>query len=152
MKNFRKDAKIASVLIVAALLVSQAFRIQKSNPPVHSDISADPAVKSLMRRACYNCHSNETVWPWYSNVAPVSWLVANDVHEARRMMNFSEWGTYDRQKQSHKLTAIAEKMEDGSMPPWYYSMMHAESRLKPAERDQIRAWSLSAREPLSPSR
>jgi hypothetical protein len=149
MGNFRKDAKIAAVIVLAALIVSQAFRINKSNPPVHAGLSAKTPVNLLLRNACYDCHSNETVWPWYSNVAPVSWLLASDVSEGRRELNFSEWGTYGTEKQLHRLEAIAEEMQEGDMPPWYYSIMHADSRLKSEQRDQIRNWSLSARKMLS---
>ncbi len=146
MRSFRKDAKIAVLVLVAALLLAQAIRIQKSNPPVSADISTDPAVKHLLQRACYNCHSNETVWPWYSNVAPASWLVASDVNEGRRQLNFSEWGTYNRDTQARKLKAISEEVKDGDMPPWYYSMMHRESHLTPEEKERIRAWTGSAAE------
>ena len=140
MRQFRRNAKIATVIFCATFVVAQAFRIEKTNPPVHSDIVADQSVKSLLHRACYNCHSNETVWPWYSNVAPVSWLVGNDVKEARRHMNFSDWGTYSSSAQSRRLEAIAEVMKEGEMPPWYYSIMHPESRLSDSERNEIRNW------------
>jgi hypothetical protein len=144
MKSFRKHAKISILVIVAAFLISQAIRIKKSNPPVSSDIAADQAIEPILRRSCYNCHSNETVWPWYSNVAPISWLVASDVNEGRQHMNFSEWGNYDRDTQIHKLKGIAEKIEAGEMPPWYYLIMHGDERLNSAERNQIVAWTKTA--------
>jgi hypothetical protein len=140
MKSFRKGAKIGVLVLAAALVVAQAFRIGKTNPPERSDVAADPAVKSLLKRACYNCHSNETVWPWYSNVAPVSWLVRSDVNEGRTNLNFSEWAGYSRDVQAQKLIAVIKEVQDGDMPPWYYSMMHRESRLNQQERDRIKAW------------
>jgi hypothetical protein len=140
MRNLKKDAKIAVYVLVAALLLAQALRIEKSNPPVRSDISANPPIKQLLHRACYNCHSNETVWPWYSNVAPVSWLVGNDVKEARKRFNFSDWETYAGNLRIHKLTGIAEEMESGGMPPWYYALMHPDARLNQAERSIIQKW------------
>jgi hypothetical protein len=149
MRNFRKDARTAVVILLAALIVFQFFRIDKSNPPVHADISAKTPVYPLLRKACYDCHSNETAWPWYSNVAPVSWLLASDVREGRRKLNFSEWGTYGTEKQLDRLKAIAEEMQDGDMPPWYYSIMHADSRLSAEQRDRIRNWSLSTGKMLS---
>ena len=76
-----KILKLAGAALVVFLVVGQAFRIDKSNPPVESDVSAPPKVAEVMRRSCYSCHSNEVVWPWYADVAPVSWLVASDVHE-----------------------------------------------------------------------
>ncbi|HYK87968.1 MAG TPA: heme-binding domain-containing protein [Acidobacteriota bacterium] len=141
MRNWRKDLTIAAVVLVAALVVSQAFRINKINPQVRSDISAAPEISVLLRRACYNCHSSETVWPWYSNVAPVSWLIASDVSEGRSLLNFSDWGTYVPDLKIKKLRKIAEEVAGGDMPPWYYNTLHPEARLSEAERAQIRTWS-----------
>jgi hypothetical protein len=140
MRNVLKDAKIAALVLAAVLLLAQVIRMERSNPPVRYEISTNPAVQSLLRRACYNCHSNQTIWPWYSNIAPASWLVASDVHEGRQHLNFSEWGSYGGDKQSHKLNTIAEEIRDGDMPPWYYSLMHSESRLSSSERGQILSW------------
>ncbi len=140
MRNWRKDLKIAVFVVIAALIVSQAFRINKSNPPAQANLSAAPEISSLLHRACYNCHSNETVWPWYSNVAPVSWLIGSDVSEGRQLLNFSNWGTYTADLKTKKLKKIAEEVGGGDMPPWYYSMMHPEARITQAERDQIRTW------------
>jgi hypothetical protein len=136
----RKGVKVAAMILLAVLLLTQAFRIDKINPPVQSEISADPAVQPLLHRACYNCHSNETVWPWYSNLAPISWLLASDVKEGRSHVNFSTWGTYTSDIQSHKLAAIAEEVRDAGMPPWYYTLVHLEARLSPAERSSVGNW------------
>jgi hypothetical protein len=140
MRNIRKGAKTTAFVFLAILFLAQAIRIDRSNPPVRSDLTAEPAVKSLLRRACYNCHSNETVWPWYSGIAPVSWLVGSDVKDGRRHLDFSDWGSYDGTTQIHKLKAIAQEVGDGEMPPWYYSLMHGDSRLSQSERNQIVAW------------
>ena len=78
-----KILKLGAAAFVLFLIVAQAFRIDKSNPAVESDVSAPPQVKEVMRRSCYGCHSNEVVWPWYADVAPASWLVAYDVHQGR---------------------------------------------------------------------
>ena len=142
MKNIRKSLKTSAFIIIAVLFLAQAIRIDRSNQPVRADLSADPAIHSVLRRACYNCHSNETSWPWYSGVAPVSWLVGSDVEEGRQHVNFSEWGNYDQGTQSHKLRGIAEELQKGDMPPWYYTIVHTESRLSTAERDQIVNWAL----------
>jgi hypothetical protein len=104
------------------------------------------AVKPLLKRACYNCHSNETVWPWYSSVAPVSWLLGSDVQEARRKLNFSEWDTYAEDIRGYKLRGIAEEMEEEAMPPWYYSMVHRDARLSQGERDAVISWTATAAE------
>jgi hypothetical protein len=83
-------------------------------------------------RACYTCHSNETVWPWYTSVAPLSWLTQWDVDTGRRKLNFSEW---DRpQRDAHE---AAETVREGEMPPWYFAAGRPEARLTPAERGAL---------------
>jgi len=144
MRNIPKAVKTVVFAFVAVLFVAQAIRIDRTNPPVYSEIKADPAIMPVLRRVCYNCHSNETEWPWYAGLAPVSWLVGSDVHEGRQHLNFSEWGSYDSGTRSHKLMGIAEEVQHGEMPPWYYSWVHRDSRLSPSEREQILAWSAEA--------
>jgi hypothetical protein len=146
MNNVSKTLKKIAIALVVVLLMAQFVRMDKSNPPVRSDLTAPAEVTSIVRRACYNCHSNETSWPWYAEIAPVSWLVANDVREGREHLNFSEWGSYDGGTQSHKLRDIAEEVQDGEMPPWYYSVAHGESRLAPSERNRIFSWASGAPE------
>ncbi len=140
MRDLRRDAKIALIVLIAAFFAAQGFRINKRNPPVRADVAAPLEVGMLLHRACYNCHSNETVWPWYSNVAPISWLVGSDVSEGRELVNFSDWQTYSAELKSKKLKKIAEEVEGGDMPPWYYTMVHSEARLTAAEREQLRSW------------
>jgi hypothetical protein len=147
MNNLRKKAGITALILVAVFLLLQAKRPERSNPPVQSDLTADPEVKSLLRRSCYNCHSNETVWPWYSRVAPASWLIASDVNEGRRNLNFSEWASYSDPIQSRKLADIAEETREGEMPPWYYTLAHSDAKLSPSERDRIQAWAGSSAKP-----
>lgn len=140
MRSFRKDFKIAVLVLFGIFVVAQAFRANRTNPPVKSDISAHESVKPLLKRACYDCHSNETVWPWYSNVAPVSWLVANDVNGGRKHLNFSEWGSYRSDLQSKKLEEIIEEVEEGEMPLWYYSLAHSEAKLGRGDVNLLRSW------------
>jgi hypothetical protein len=139
MKRVSQGLKILILPLVVVLLLAQLIRIDKSNPPVRSDLASGSA-KPVLQRACYNCHSNETTWPWYSSVAPASWLVGRDVREARSHLNFSEWGIYDSGTRSHKLRGIAEEVQGGDMPPWYYVFVHRDSRLSASERNQILAW------------
>lgn len=139
MKNTGKVVKRAAISLVAVLLLAQVIRLERSNPPVRSDLAPVPA-KHVLQRACYNCHSNETNWPWYSNFAPVSWLVAMDVRDGRSHLNFSEWGAYDTVQRINKLGAIAEELKDEEMPPWYYAFVRRDSRLSEAERNQVLVW------------
>lgn len=104
-----------------------------SNPPVTQEAPwSSPAVRQLAVRACYDCHSNATVWPWYAHVAPMRWLVQHDVDDGRHELNFSEW---DRpQKGLHE---AAEAVETGEMPLWFYLPLHAEAELSAAEKQQL---------------
>jgi hypothetical protein len=130
------------LVLGAGLLVAQAFRIDRTNPPVTSEVAAPPEVAALLRRACYDCHSNETVWPWYAGLAPVSWLLAHDVGEGREKVNFSTWAALDRAKKRKRLTQSAEEVAEGEMPPWYYLPMHAAAHLAPEEKEALRRWAL----------
>jgi hypothetical protein len=125
------------------LLAAQAFRIDRRNPPVEHEIAASVELRDLLRRACYDCHSNATVWPWYGGVAPASWLLAHDVREGRRKLNFSGWGTYGSARRAKALRESAEEVAEGEMPPWYYRLLHREARLTPEEVATLRAWAAS---------
>ena len=104
-----------------------------TNPPVAAEPQWDsPQTRELAVRACYDCHSNETTWPWYSNVAPVSWLTQRDVDEGRQRLNFSEWG--QRRQDTRE---IAEIIYEGEMPPAQFLITHPEARLTDAEKQQL---------------
>lgn len=127
------------IVIGAAAMIAAALAIQlipyghsHSNPVVRAEPSWDSAeTRTLVSRACRDCHSNETTWPWYSYVAPVSWAVQRHVSEGRNELNFSEW---DR---SQEVDEIIEVVRDGSMPPRYYTLMHPEARLTGAEVEAL---------------
>lgn len=103
------------------------------NPPVTKQPAWDSArTQVLFSRACADCHSNETTWPWYSNVAPVSWLVTNDVDGGRGTFNVSEW---DRPQDD--VGDVAEVIQSGEMPPFYYTWMHSSAKLSSAEKQQL---------------
>jgi hypothetical protein len=137
MRGIWKSIGIVAIVLLA---VAQLARIDRTNPPVESDVPAPPEVKSVLRRACYDCHSNETVWPWYSHVAPVSWLLAYDVMEGREELNFSTWQGYDQAQRRKKLKETIETLNEGEMPPWFYWMMHPPARLADPERQAIIEW------------
>jgi hypothetical protein len=128
------------VVVTAFLVIAQVFRIDRTNPPIVQDVAAPPEVDGLLRRACYDCHSNETVWPWYSQVAPVSWLLARDVREGRQELNFSTWNAYESAKKIKKLEKSAEEAAEGEMPPWFYVAVHRDAALSPADVERLRAW------------
>ena len=98
-----------------------------SNPPVVQEPNWDAETRAVAQQACFDCHSYEVVWPWYSNIAPVSWLVQHDVEEGRQHLNFSEWTGRD----SHE---VGEVVAEGEMPPAQYLVMHPEAKLTQAEK------------------
>lgn len=135
--------KITRRIAFGALVVfaaSQFVPMARTNPPVIDDVPAPPEAKAILRRACYDCHSNETKWPWYSHVAPTSWLVTHDVNEARAKMNFSEWNKMPADKQARRLRQSLEEIDEKEMPPAIYLPMHPAARLSNADVGTLRAW------------
>jgi hypothetical protein len=125
---------------LAVLVVLQFFRVERTNPPVISEIQAPPEVREILRRSCYDCHSHETRWPWYSRVAPMSWLVADHVEHARGDLNFSDWPASDPEAQEHAFEDIREEVEEGEMPLASYLAMHPRARLSDEERELLLRW------------
>jgi mono/diheme cytochrome c family protein len=126
--------RISLVTIVGALLLAQVvpYGRDHSNPPVVEEPAWDSAqTRDLAVNACFDCHSNESVWPWYSNVAPISWLVQRDVDEGRESLNFSEW---NRPQEGDD---AAETVREGSMPPRQYLITHPSARLTDSQLDAL---------------
>jgi len=101
-----------------------------SNPPLVQEPHWDDQTRAIAQKACFDCHSNETVWPWYSNLAPLSWLIQRDVDEGRRYLNFSEWGRWESDE-------VGEVVAAGSMPPAQYFILHPEAKLTNAEKQTL---------------
>ena len=128
----------------AVVVLIQLVRPSMENAPVTGDIVVPAEVHTLLKRSCYDCHSNETTWPWYSQVAPVSWLVARDVNGGRKHLNFSSWESYEPGRKLKKLKEIAEEVGDGEMPMAIYVVMHSEAKLTEAEKKTIVDWAKGA--------
>lgn len=133
---------LVGVLIIAIVAI-QLVPVDRSNPPVEAEVPATAEAHAVLRRACYDCHSNETVWPWYSRIAPISWLLTRDVREGREALNFSTWNRLTTKEQIEALHESWEEVEEGEMPPWFYLPPHPDARLTPHDRSVLRAWSLS---------
>lgn len=138
----RKWLVLSGIAVVVVLIAIQFVPLDTTNPPVAQDIATSPEVKAILRRACYDCHSNETVWPWYSRIAPVSWLIVRDVREGREELNFSTWNRYSTQEQVKKLKESWEEVEEGKMPLWFYLPVHRDARLSAEDRALLRQWAL----------
>jgi cytochrome c551/c552 len=130
----RKSVKWAAIITVVLLVLIQLIPVNHTNPPVTREVKWDsPQTQALAERACGDCHSNKTVWPWVASIAPFSWLVANHVDEGRSRLNFSEWDKPNR----GEVDGMARTIQRGSMPTWDYVMMHPEANLTQAEKDAL---------------
>ena len=143
-KQFGRVVKWAALAFCVAFIAIQLLPVSRTNPPVQGDFRGSAEAVSVLRRACYDCHSNETVWPWYSRVAPLSWVIAHDVNEGRAALNFSTWNQLSAEKQAEAMNESWEEVAEAKMPTWYYVALHPEARLSPADQSVLRAWSASA--------
>jgi hypothetical protein len=125
--------------LVVVFIGIQFIPVERTNPPVQSDIDAPADVKAILKKACYDCHSNETNWAWYTKIAPMSLIAVKDVNEARAKLNFSEWGNYTTKTEQIK-KEIWEEVREENMPPWMYRVTHSESKLTPEEKNVLRNW------------
>jgi len=154
MKMFRKVIKWLGLLLICAFVVAQFIRPAKTNPAedpslaVENHVQVDPNVSAILDRSCNDCHSNKTRWPWYTQVAPVSWFVINHVNEGRQELNLSEFGKYDKRRQLGKLRQMCREVTDGAMPLSSYTPMHAGSKLSPDDVKTLCAWSDAQRAEL----
>jgi hypothetical protein len=124
-------------VVILALIGIQFIPVERTNPPVTSDIVAPAKVKEVLKRACYDCHSNETNWVWYTKVAPSSFLAVSDVNNARKHLNFSEWNL---NKEAKAKEEIWDELREEQMPPWQYKIFHSEAKLTIEEKNLIRNW------------
>ena len=121
---------------VIGFVLIQFIPVDQTNPPVASEPAwTSPQAEEIAVQACYDCHSNETVWPWYSQIAPASWLVVRDVRSGRRHLNFSDWD--NMRGEAREGEVMAEVIYEGEMPPAYYLTMHPEARLTDAEKREL---------------
>ena len=132
MLLFTLGAFVALVIVIQLV----PFGRNHTNPPVVQEPNWDsPRTRELAVRACFDCHSNETVWPWYSNIAPISWLVYRDVLEGREHLNYSEWGS--QRGEGSEPGEAAEVISNGQMPPAYFLITHPYARLSNTEKQEL---------------
>jgi hypothetical protein len=129
---------IAGLVLFAAL---QVIPVDRSNPPVTRNVDAPPRVAAILRTSCYDCHSNEVRRPFYAYIAPVSWLVADDVKKGRALLNFSRWDRYSREKQDTLRGRCYDLASENLMPLPTYLIMHRDARLDSEKIEEIRKWS-----------
>ena len=144
-KLFRIIRWIA-IVAFCCFVVSQFFGPAKTNPTsnpsqsVESRLQVTPPVAAILERSCNDCHSNKTRWPWYSSVAPVSWLVIGDVNEGRQNMNLSEWGRYTKRDVDGLLKQICQEVKSGGMPLPIYRPLHPSAKLSTEDVKTLCDW------------
>jgi hypothetical protein len=154
----RKTVIVALGALLVIFIAAQFIRPDRTNP------HADPAlvitaqlpvpgeIQAILHNSCFDCHSNETRWPWYSQIAPVSWFVADDVAEGRRHLNFSLWGTYKESRRIDRLDAMVREVDRGGMPLPSYLAMHRAARMDDSTRDYFCNWAEHTSDSLSAGR
>jgi hypothetical protein len=139
MRHWKKRTWVL-FFVIDLLVVIQFIPVNRNNPEVTGEINAPEEVMAILRRSCYDCHSNETVWPWYSYVAPASWLISRDVHDGREELNFSEWTTYTEKRKRHKRKECYEEIAEGEMPLWFYVPLHPDAELMQEDIQTLVSW------------
>jgi len=135
--------KIFGIIFLVVLIGIQFISIDKNNPPIDESLdffsteSFSPEGVELIKNACYDCHSNESKYPWYSNIAPISFVLEDHIKEGREELNFSEYQSYSAKKKNHKLEEISEALREGWMPLDNYVWMHSEAKLSLEQRDML---------------
>ena len=147
-----KKAYIITLSVLIPFLLIQFITVEKDNPPVDKTLTlaAPPKVMSILKNSCYDCHSNETVWPFYSYVAPFSWLIYRDVKFGREDLNFSEWNKMDEKDKNHKKEEIIEEISRDTMPIPFYIITHPSANLSAEDKLLIKNW-LTGRETQKPT-
>jgi hypothetical protein len=144
--------KWIGISLVVLFVVSQAIRPAKTNPAVdetrtmQANTHMSPEVATILERACSNCHSSKTMWPWYSQIAPVSWFIVSDVNGARTQLSLSDWGTYKPEKKATKLQEIWEQVEQGDMPLKSYVLINPTAKLSESDKQLLCDWAKQERE------
>ncbi|PYS21766.1 MAG: cytochrome C [Acidobacteria bacterium] len=151
----KRILKIVLIVIVVIFVGMQAIRPTLSNPPVdelqtiNGRTQMTPQVAAILDRSCRDCHSNKTVWPWYTQIAPVSWWLSNHVNDGRRNLNLSEWGKLASDRQDRKLRQMCDEVQDGAMPLSSYLPMHPTAKLSDQDKKVLCDWTDAERQRLT---
>jgi hypothetical protein len=146
----KKVLKIVAVILFVAFVGIQFNRPNRTNPPINQSETLEASnevpnhIEKILKRSCKDCHSNETVYPWYSNVAPISWQVVDHIRVGRDELNFSIWNTYSKERKERKLGQICEEVESGEMPHNQYLWIHREAILSDADKKALCDWTKTA--------
>lgn len=142
----KKIIKIVLSVVILAFIVIQFFRPDRTTSEAYEEnhitkmMNVPDNVHQILKRSCFDCHSDHTRWPWYSNIAPASWLVAKDVRYGRAKMNFSQWGKMSEGKREARLESICDEISDDEMPLKKYLLLHSDAKLSRQDKDILCNW------------
>jgi hypothetical protein len=153
--QIQKILKWAAITLFTIFAALQFIRPARTNPPINESrtiqahVRLTPEVANILDRSCNDCHSHQTRWPWYTNIAPVSWFVVNHVNVGRREMNFSDWAQYTTAEQEQLLRKICGEVKSGAMPMSSYLSLHSEARLSSEDVRVLCDWASAETERLA---
>jgi hypothetical protein len=138
----KKFLKIVAIIFAVGFIAIQFFRPDFTNPPFNqAEVLQTPEnIQKILRTSCYDCHSHETVYPWYAKVQPSAWFLADHINEGRRHLNFSVWNTYEPRRQAKKLEEICEEVKGGYMPLPSYLWIHWDAKLNEEQVQALCDW------------
>jgi len=146
-----KIVKKVAVALLVIFIAMQFYRPEKNQAQGNhtaqflTETNPSSDIKIILQQTCYDCHSNNTEYPWYNNIAPVSYWLADHVKDGKKHLNFSDWESYSVKKKDHKLEEVIEMIEDGEMPLKEYTWTHAEAKLTDEQRNGVIAWAKKTR-------
>ena len=140
---------------LGTLIIIQFFRIDKTTKPLNPDTDfitvtqTNTEISTILKTSCYDCHSSQPTYPWYTNIAPVSWWIKHHINEGSKHLNFSDWQTYSLKRKDHKLEECVEMIEEGEMPMDSYTWMHGEAKLSNTQKQLLIDWFKAERSKLN---
>ncbi|MDP2088787.1 MAG: heme-binding domain-containing protein [Flavobacteriaceae bacterium] len=142
MFSFKKIGFIVLVVFTGIQLIpatrNQSDEVFENDLTKNFDVPDD--IQNILKKSCYDCHSNNTDYPWYNKVQPISWILENHIKEGKAALNFNDFGTYSNRKQKSKLRSIRNQIHDGEMPLYSYTLMHSNAKLSEKEKDEVFHW------------
>ena len=150
MSPLKKISLALLVVLIVIQFIQPARNINghMTQRDITKQISVPSDVQSILKASCYDCHSNNTKYPWYANIQPMGWMLANHIKEGKADLNFDDFGNYITRRQSSKLKAIAYSVKDGSMPLSSYTLMHSGAKLDDNKKQRIIDWALETKDSL----
>jgi hypothetical protein len=150
--SWKKKALLTLLIVFIAIQFIQPAH-KKNGQVLPTDIvkmyNVPLNVQSVLKTSCYDCHSNNTRYPWYFNIQPLGWMLNSHVTNGKENLNFSDFGSYSERKQKNKFRAIAKSIDEGSMPLWQYTIIHKDARLTTETKAFIINWSEKIKDSLS---